>query len=356
MKLNRKDFLNTLKQAEPALSTQDFIPILNHFCFDGEYLTTFNDIQSIRVKCPTDFVGGLPGQTLIKILGSYSSEFIELKYTSEKEVTVKSGRSNIRMPLLSESQFLFKPQPLDNIPKIKLDWTFYSGLSKCLISVGSDPTHPEQTGVTMQISNKTLKLFSTDNQTISKCETTCQVTEDCPSQIVLPAPFCTSLIAFVKTQKNSDIFLYLGEGFVVAEIDKDVTLFSKIVLAEDYIPFEEKMAGHKAKDGIKPQEIPEEFIAALERSLILLSKSIDKKTTVTVEKNSMLMLTETPEGESSDVVEFDNPVSTKKFSFKMDPSLIKRAIPLTSEIMFLTRTVFLYDKNYTYVSAHYSEK
>lgn len=356
MKLNREDFLKVLKQAEPALSSQEFLPILTHYCFDGKTVTAFNDMQTIQIKMPLEFKGGLPGH-MTKLLDSYKSETIELVPTSDTEVLLKCGKSKIKMALLPETMFLHKTFPLKGLPKIKLEETFKDAITRCLLAVGSDPTHEEQTGVCLQTDGGKVVMYSTDNQTISKCTTKCKLVGgeyEAPAQIVLPSPFCNTLISFLSNFKAEEVYLYLGEGFVTAKVGDYASLTSKVFLKDTRMLFEEYMAKHVAENGQEPQDIPEEFKSALERSLIVLMRSIDKKTSCVVEGNVLTMVTETPEGESTDRIEFDSELCDKKLSFKIDPNLIKRVIPYTTKIMFLLRTLFLYDDRYTYVCAHYA--
>ena len=354
MKLNRADFIDTLKQAEPALSSQDFLPILSHYCFDGEKVTAYNDMQAVQVRLETDFIGGLPGSVLTKMLSSYSNEFVEINSTVPTEVEMKSGKSKIKLPLLPNTMFLFHMPELEDLPKFELNSTFLDGLSKTLISVGTDPTHPSQMGISLYY-GKEVVLYSTDNLAVSKYTTKCTCKET--GRVILPTPFCQTLSSAMKSYKADKMYMSIGAGFVVVQIGEKVSLFSKFV-AEDEghsLDFEAILKQFTPKGEKVYMEIPTEFESALERSLILLSKQIDKETSCSVKGKVVAMSTETPDGQGNDRVEFEGSFP-EDLDFRVDPTLIKRVLTVCSEICFKGTAVLLKDERFFHLVSHYVKK
>lgn len=350
MKLDRKDFLGALKQVDSARSSQDFIPILTHFCFDGKNLTAFNDKIAIQTKFATEFKGGLPG-TVSKLVGSYSTESIELNPIQGKdsELEFKSGKNKLKLPLLPTSQFLYTPPNLENSHQIKITPQFKGAVESCMVSVGTDPTHPEQLGCFLEYGKK-VTVYSTDNQSISRATTDCTCEDE--GNVLLPTEFCQELISLMGSFKGSEFSLYIGEGFVVVE-GGGVHISSKVLdRAGTRILDFDRIVDSIMKKLDAPQPIPDDMLPITERSLILLERSIDKCCTVDIKGNSIQFTTETPDGESRDWSELATEVG-KDMVFKVDPRLLKRALEKCTEISFHIRTVVMQDANFLHLLSHF---
>ena len=160
------------KDSQP-LATQAYIPALTHIQFDGEYATTYNDISAISVRAKVDVEACLPGDLLIRALNSFGAENIAFQQgPKDDSLVISSGRSKLKLPVLPLSAFPYEAPDTKKASEIVLDHSILKGIERCLLSVGNDPTHPAQMGVTLDADDKgNAVLFSTDNFTISRYQT-----------------------------------------------------------------------------------------------------------------------------------------------------------------------------------------
>ena len=104
--LNREGLLQTLNLAKPALASQPFVPILTHFCFDGAWVLAYNDVQAIGVRYSAGVECSVPGDLLIKLLGTLQASDVQLQEESGI-LHVSAGRSKLKLPTLPIAQFTF---------------------------------------------------------------------------------------------------------------------------------------------------------------------------------------------------------------------------------------------------------
>ena len=76
--MEKSYLLDALNKTAPALALRDHIPIFTHFCFDGENVTTYNDVIGIQTPCKTDVVGAVPGKVFQKMVECGSSGVVDL--------------------------------------------------------------------------------------------------------------------------------------------------------------------------------------------------------------------------------------------------------------------------------------
>ena len=83
MPINTNEFKAALDLAKPALAVTPFVPILTHLCFSGGWCTAYNDVAAISVRLPGDLAleMGLPGDTLLRLVASFSSSDLEFVVT-----------------------------------------------------------------------------------------------------------------------------------------------------------------------------------------------------------------------------------------------------------------------------------
>ncbi len=104
--------LNTLKitldQAKNFLATQDFIAVLQHFAFDNDTVTAYNDITACKLSLTTGLQCTIPGNLLIRLLNTLKDEEVEIeKAKTDSHVNVVCGHNKTKLPMLPLEEFVF---------------------------------------------------------------------------------------------------------------------------------------------------------------------------------------------------------------------------------------------------------
>lgn len=361
--INRDQMIKVANLVKPALSTANYIPALNHIQFDDKYATAYNDISAISVLIETGVTACIPGDVLIRALNSFSSENLMFQLT-DSEAIISSGRSKLKLPILPVDDFPLKWPDEKKAVEIALDANIIKGIERCLVSVGSDPTHPAQMGVTLDVDDKgRAVLFSTDNATISRYQTPTKLKLPGDAPVILPTFFCQQLLALAKAYPEEDLDLMCSPGAVVANFGKYATLLTKTPVDVEPLDFHKIIRKHVPKldelgEIVSP--LPDSWDAAFSRALLVVSGDDDKSTKITITSSSFKMLTTSAMGESSDSLEFD----AEEFPdspFYVDPSLVARGSKFCTNAYFGSAAMVMTDeghkdgKGFLHLIAHCSK-
>jgi len=354
---NRDALLASMTLVRPALATQSFIPAWTHILLDEGFATTYNDTMMIQVRTQVDALESvcLPGELFIKALSSFNAENVLLQeHNDGGALLLTAGRSRMKVPVLPASDF--KMPNLKGSPVlINLTDDILAGIKTCLFSVGSDPTHPAQMGITLSAVNGKAVLYSTDNAAISRCATKSAITLPGDAPVILPTTFCEQLLVLAKSFPDDDIELGVYAGALRVRFGKKATLVNKMMVDMEPLDFEaiiakyfevEKVKGHLAV-------LPNSFDAAFNRALLILSAETDKATKITVSKDgSVSLFSKSPLGESEDEFTVDNRQDCKPFH--VDPAHVVRAAKTCGSVAFYPRVMVLAsdDASFIHLIAH----
>lgn len=347
--INRAELLKIANLVRPALAAQPYIPALTHIYFSGQMATAYNDVAAISVACDFDIERCLPGDYLIRALGSFNGETIALQY-AEGSVTIRSGRSQLKVPTLSPASFPYNPEGLPE-PRAELDLTdeIIASLKLCLMSVGNDPTKPAALGVTLDTDAKGgAVIFSTDNHTISRAQTDVKIKLPGGAPLFLPTFFCEQVVKFAAAY-DKDIVLELHNGGVVAHVGKAATIFSKILVDVETLDFPRVISRLVDLDDLHESlvEIPAGFDEALARHMLVLGSVTDKSTKLTVEDGALLLHSESPDGHADD--RFKVPSHVKDSERFVDPGDLARAARFCTSMALIPNTVVMVDAKELFV-------
>lgn len=347
----REHLLQSLNLAKAAVAGQAYVPALTHFAFDGWGILAYNDVSAIGVRGPIELPICLPAEMLIKTLNSMTAEKVLITQTDDNAVIIASGRSKVKLPYLELSAFPFE------FPEVCWDDGFVvtadmlKGIEKCLVGVGTDPTHPAQMGVTLEETASGCMLYSTDNFTISRYKSNAKVKLPGEVPIIMPAFFCNQLLAIAKSLVDEEIVVCLVPGGICASFGGQAMLFTKLLVDLEPMDFATIMAKYLQGEAKDTAEIPNGFESSLERALLILSSEMDKATKVTAEGGKMKLFSSSSQGESSDALTFEHPDTS---SFLIDPALALRASRICRRVRLLERVMLLEDGAFTHLVAHCS--
>jgi DNA polymerase III sliding clamp (beta) subunit (PCNA family) len=358
--MNEKSTTNRLALAKvaalvrPALATQDYIKALTHIKFDGEYATSHNDISAISIRCQVAVDRCIPGELLIKALGSFGAEQIMFQDGKNGALVLSSGRSKLTLPTLAAKDFPFDWPSDEDGTEVDLDHAILKGIERCLLSVGTDPTHASQMGVTLDADDRGhAVLFSTDNFSMSRYQTKTKVKLPGDVPVILPRFFCEQLVSLSKAYPDDDMVLVLHDGALLVEFGKAAKLFTKTPVDLQPLDFPSMFLKYVKLDGIKNKlsVIPDSFDAAFGRALLVLSGEVDKATKVTVDGDSIKLSSTSSLGDSDDSMSFDG---SELDAFHTDPVMIARAVKACALLGFTPKVTILADAdaNFVHLVAH----
>jgi DNA polymerase III sliding clamp (beta) subunit (PCNA family) len=345
---NRDALSKIAALVRPALATQAYIPALTHIRFDNGMATAYNDISAISVKAHIDVEVCLPGELLIKTLGSFSADSISIQESAkDKAVVLSSGRSKLKLPTLPVDAFPFTLPDLKKADEIPLDASILKGIDRCLLSVGNDPTHPAQMGVTLDADSKgNAVLFSTDNFTISRYQTKTEVSLPGDSPVILPTFFCQQLVAMSKAFPEEEVILFLVPGALVVEFGRSAKLFNKTLVDLEPLDFPRIFDKHCQVVGLKDRlaVIPDSWDASFSRALLVLSGEADKVAKVVVTDGTVKLNASSSMGESDESMSYDGEfLDAPQEPFYLDPGLVARASKACGMLAFNTKALALAD-------------
>jgi DNA polymerase III sliding clamp (beta) subunit (PCNA family) len=348
--IQRESLLKIASLVRPALAKTNYIPTLQHIRFDGKFATAFNDISAISVRADVELERCLPGETLIKALGSFNAKEVSVQQ-NDAEVVLKSGRSRMKLPTLPTKDFPLQ-WPDDDGDDIDLEPAIVKGIERCLINVGNDPTHPECMGVTLDSDEGVAVLFSTDNFTISRYTSKSKVKLPGGAPVILPTFFCEQLVALAKMYNEEGITLTIRGGSLMATFGKQAKLLTRTLVDKEPLDFP-SMFGKQLK-GLKEvtdaPTIPDSFDSALQRALLILEPEVDKVTTVGIVEGGFTMHSTSNMGDADDKMSCEDDVSFgAPEELHVDPTLVARAAKVCTRIGFLKGSMVLADKDAQFV-------
>lgn len=351
----REALMRVASLVRPALATQDYIPALTHIKFDGEFATAFNDISAIVVRAGIDLQRCVPGDLLIRTLGLFGGDTVALTYDPVKStLLLASGRSKLKLPTMHPKDFPFSV-PTEQAPEVVITPAILKGIERCLLSVGNDPRHPAQMGVTLEVDGDKAVLYSTDNFTISRYATDSKIELPADVPVILPTFFCEQLVTLSKAFDGEKILVLLPGGLLVDFIDAhgntEASLFSKTVVDLEPMEFRSIFAKHVKSKGVEAATIPDAFDAAFNRALLVLSNEMDKSTRVTVKNGTLQLHSTSALGDADDDFEFKG---SGEVEFLIDPSLVVRASKVCTKVAFHGKAMMLTDDSgaFSHLIAH----
>lgn len=351
---NREALVKVVGLVRPALAAQPYIPALTHIQFNGSHATAFNDVSAIAVRAKMDLNRCLPGDLLIRALGSFAAENI-LFQSNEKDgsIVLSSGRSKLKLPTLDADKFPFELPNEKSAVEIELGAGILRGIERCLISVGSDPTHPSQMGVTLDMDDAgKAVLYSTDNFTISRFQTKASIDLPGDAPVILPTFFCEQLGSLGKAFPDAPVTLIVGTGYLIAEFGDAATLFSKTLVDLEAMDFPRIVQKHCHLADLKKElvAIPDSFDDAMQRALLVLGTVIDKSTKVTVTDSMLRLHSSSDIGDSDDSMAYQGDETAGPAEpFLVDPALMARACKGCASMAFLQRVVVFADADVQFV-------
>ena len=333
MIIKRKELLEKLNVSRTCLATQDIIPVLTHFCFDKDKITSFNTGQAVILDCDTGLSGCVPGD-LIKLLGSYGTDDVSITQT-ETNITVKSGRSSVKLNTLPRNIFPFKlaDDVMNTDKQHDLTEDFFEGIKQVALSMGNNASLRNQYGITVISAPEKTTLYSSDRARVSSF-TLSEPLKSVPFTILLPKAFCDTLISVSKDFKSGK--LYVGKDSILVDFLVDgksagIQLYSNFIADIDFIPFE-SILSQVVLSNDKFQPVPSSLLNCIDRNLILISSDKNPEIEIKTEGKIMTITSSNDHGTVVDEIEFTDTLGD--IICKMKPIFLRQAVLASNKISF----------------------
>lgn len=298
--MNRKQLLDILGRVKPALASNDLIPALTHLWFSGQEVLAYNDAVGISAPCDVGFSGMVPGSTLLSMLQMSRAKDVEFA-SGDGDVLVKAASAKIKLPLLPLDKPLFEmPEASgdDELPASSSD--FVAAVSACLRSVTTDPSVPDQLGITVIPGKKSIDLYSTNGVTISFASVPVSGKVALSRRVVLSSHFCEQLVRLARGDKKAR--LVVAEDHALLRTSGGVRLFGRLVEVESPLDFAAQVA-ELVPEGIDEAvvPIPTGFTRILDRALVVADPSGERAyTQISVRGGRATFFTKSARGEIRD--------------------------------------------------------
>lgn len=350
----RDTLAKTVNLVRAALATKDYIPALTHIRFGKGMATAYNDVLAIGVASDLDLDRCVPGDLLSRALSSFGGEEVLFQAGKDGSLALKSGRSTVKVPTLPYTDFPFTWPPADAGLEVPIDSAVVRAIERCLLSVGTNPNHPAQMGVTLDAEDGKAVLYSTDNYTISRCATQTKMKLPGDAPVILPRAFCEQLVGLSRAMPALALVMILDDGTVQVEIGKQATILTRTPVDLVPLDFPRIVNKHVDLDNIKAQlsVIPDAFDGALGRALLVLGGEVIKSTAFKITDTKIEMTSTSAQGDAEDSMGFDNGTDVQEF--KADAALLARGAKACALMAFTSKVTVMADAdcNFVHIIAH----
>lgn len=170
---DKEALLEALSYVQPSLlSSQLFLPELSNFCFTAEHVYAFNDKTAL--VHPIEDTGILQGLSvpavLLPLLVKAKAKTVQVSREEEGTSVLKfsSGRTKLKLACTPTSGLFTVPEKsMKKDSKITLTEDLLSSLTLCASLCTGSMLRVIASGVTCKFENKSVRLFSTDDFTVT---------------------------------------------------------------------------------------------------------------------------------------------------------------------------------------------
>jgi DNA polymerase III sliding clamp (beta) subunit (PCNA family) len=320
MKTERTKLLAALDIVKPAIAAKALLEELTHVWFLDKRLIAYDDVIGISAPFDAEEIqGGIKGQLIVGLLNASGAKNVELTAKGD-EALLKAARAKLNLALLEPERAVWDFPKVKNNAFSPLSKELLAGLADVLIAVGQDTSIPDQLGVTFQLAEDGLTLFTTDSKTIAQCFVPAPKGFD-EEYMVVPTQFCEQLLRL----GNDKTQVALIKGGIVANCESGVGIYSRLVDVPDPSDFTDTLQRALPKNyNSVAVPIPGNMRLAIERALVVLNGKVAEPISMTVKDGILNLECRSDLGELHDEIELDG--KHEDASLQIDPTLIKRAL------------------------------
>ena len=291
--MKRAELVKTLELVRPALAATNMIPIFQCFTFNNGKVSAYND--SIAIVGPSEIEQpcGIHGNTLLGLVSNSSAEEFELSL-DRSTATIKLGKTVSKLPFDPPENFIFNEPEDEWSSSLTFTVGVFEALKLCLETTSNDATQDALRGITIQGS----RLYSCDGDTLTRTELNKGLGK---KRYLMSTEFCSAIIKLWSTMDMVKGVLSFNDEWAKFGTD-EWAIFGRILEIKEPIDFEALIKKSESSP-VKPIAVPEGLSEALSRARVLADPE-SQKTTITITKNKMVLVTDTHMGEIRDELPF----------------------------------------------------
>lgn len=299
----RKDLLQVLSTVSGGLAAKDVVPILSSYCFDGEYVTTFDDVVTMTTPCDVlaGFEGGLRGSVLTAWLNKQRKDSIKLTVDDGK-ARVTAGKARLSMPLFPKSEFQYQIPELEDSHCIEHSSHIMSAVVSAAQSLGLDVGHPWRLGITISFCEDGLDVYGSNNETCARSFVDLVVPDALRGKAFIIPP---RLVELIQADKSAPLRWAFQNRTIGVEYPGDRWTYCRDLVG---VRVDQHLAPFDYFDW-KPDgfaEIPKELASMLETVLLIYpDKAIGTARMTLGPKTMTIEAATTSHGEVHEILDFD---------------------------------------------------
>lgn len=324
--MNRAELVKTLELVKPALATNAVVPIFQCFNFCNHTVSAYDDQVAIVGPAETDEHFGIHGNTLLGLLSNSKAENAELELKDNTAI-IKLGKTISKLPYQDEDSFIFRTPAVTWVSGMPFTDSLAEAITMCLETVSNDSTQAALLGITFDKD----KMYSCNGDALTRIQLKKKIYE----RALMPTAFCTAVLRLWAALEVTTGTLHFCDEWVHAKFG-DWSVYGRVLEISKPIDFE-KLIKNNLKTQTPTQPLPAEFSEALSRARVLADPE-SQKTTITIAKGKLQMLTDTHMGEvKDDLIMKGHP----DIQANVNASYLQRAIQYCDQIAFLDSCTLL---------------
>jgi len=321
-------YLNLLS---PAMHSQNFVPVLTHFCFTKDLVYAYDDRTAIVCAHGSDFECAIPGRALLDLLDGASDGFTLEQKGAEAVLTDKG--SIMRLPTLSKSDFVFEVPKDKPIASYALTEALVRALETAAANANREAIRPNLMGVTLVADTRRLLMYGTDNVTLTRVTAPAKRGGDVSA--ILARESCDLIVKTWNDLREANVraTFSIGKHTALVEYEAEeyppIALYAKLIQAEPQ-DFERTLVDHSK--GAEYVDVNDELRKAVRRANVVNGDEIEKRCTLEPQDNFIDVSAKGPLGELKARVRCKGVGAGDPYP--VNPELLARALDHCSRIGF----------------------
>lgn len=268
-----KRVLGLIRQS--LVTGKPYLPILSCVCFTGENIVSYNESFLTQVDFDFAWKGAVSGVNLTSFLATLPDSVEVELLGHDGALEVRSGKSKIRLPALSQDEFNFpSPSMSQNVLEVPLTPGLLQALEFCLQSCSMhDPTNPEILGISMYLGKSGANFYSTNRKILSRVSVPSLKTKS--MFVSVPGNLVKAILEISKEfQPEETPILFLDDEQLGCVFSECTLLGRRIEIKDKPIPFEGVIKDVVGTVNLQPRQIPEDFAVMLTRAKIVMGDEL----------------------------------------------------------------------------------
>lgn len=182
IQVSKQQLLKVLNRTHGVADRKSSIPVLSNILAsadkDGSIKLSATDLYvsvvgTVQAEVAQPGAAAIPGRMLFDIVKNLNEGVVHIKLRDNKQIEIRSGKSNFKLPVLASEDFPELPKKSKDASSWQLPVQALSDLiTRTSYAMSSDEARPHLCGTLLEVDDKSLRMVSTDGHRLSKAEVT----------------------------------------------------------------------------------------------------------------------------------------------------------------------------------------